>query len=708
MVLALLIIITPSASVWPQASPINYIVLYAHTSNNSRILNAVPNWGGIRIENVNGTLSFKLTPTLGENLRITGAIAVTLYMRATSGVLSNLNFSLTELKSTGVQVPVPGAKIQSLTVLDTRFLPFTVGVGVIDYEFQKGSAIVLSVRVDANSATPYLAWDDPSAPTSITLPAVSPLHVAITFLDYQSHRANLIQTENQTSLVQVHFRANVTDPIGIYRLNNAIAIINAPNGTSSRIQPAQQFISQYANDYSFDLALGAGSWHVTLEVNDKSGGVYDFLGEILVTPFYHVEVNVVDSSGRGLANASVSVFYQQLQAWSGVTNSTGWVPLELPDTGIVGPLNLTVSWSGVQSFSELKVVGRTMSVVRVPVFDKTVRLTVGGIPLPGATVRLLKNSRTLTQTFSGYDGTVTFHGLPMNNYTLSAQYLFSQFNMTLNVNSSEISTINLPVPHQPELVTLVLVAGVVAVTALERRRRKSYPQSFGYFNQLTSGGLPQTCFALVTGNSGAGKSVLLETLAIEHSTIGQSVFITNTESPRKIRESMRSIGMKGEFENARIVFVDAYSAIGGANSEEKFAVSSHTDLTGLGLVISKCLSETGPGTDVYIDSISPLLADLRVNFVINFLNSVAVKVKSNNGKLCVTTGTGIEKSDLSKIEEVADCVIETQLQESRRGQTRRLRIKKLRGKAYVDKWVSFHIEADKGIVFFSRTKPIKD
>jgi archaellum biogenesis ATPase FlaH len=158
----------------------------------------------------------------------------------------------------------------------------------------------------------------------------------------------------------------------------------------------------------------------------------------------------------------------------------------------------------------------------------------------------------------------------------------------------------------------------------------------------------------------------------------------------------------------KIVFVDAYSAIGGATSTEKYNISSHSDLTALGLLISKCLSDTGPNTDVYFDSISPLLADLRVNYVLNFLNSVAVKVKANNGKLCVASGTGIEKSDLAKVEETADCVIETQLQESRGGQARRLRIKKLRGKPYVDKWINFRIQSGKGIVFFTRTKPNKE
>jgi KaiC/GvpD/RAD55 family RecA-like ATPase len=171
---------------------------------------------------------------------------------------------------------------------------------------------------------------------------------------------------------------------------------------------------------------------------------------------------------------------------------------------------------------------------------------------------------------------------------------------------------------------------------------------------------------------------------------------------------MSSIGMMTEIELARVVFIDAYSAIGGNTSAERYNLSSHTDLTGLGLQISKCLSETGPNADVYLDSISPLLADLRVSYLLSFLNSVAVKVKANNGKLCATIGAAIDKSELTKIEEVTDCVIETQLQESRRGQTRRLRIKKLRGKPYVDKWVNFRVESGKGIVFFTRTKPIKN
>jgi KaiC/GvpD/RAD55 family RecA-like ATPase len=87
---------------------------------------------------------------------------------------------------------------------------------------------------------------------------------------------------------------------------------------------------------------------------------------------------------------------------------------------------------------------------------------------------------------------------------------------------------------------------------------------------------------------------------------------------------------------------------------------------------------------------------------------VAAKVKANKGRFCVTIGTGIESRDLSKLEESADCVIETQLQETHTGQRRRLRVKKMRGKPYIDRWTSFRVEQGKGIIFLIHTKPASE
>lgn len=45
---------------------------------------------------------------------------------------------------------------------------------------------------------------------------------------------------------------------------------------------------------------------------------------------------------------------------------------------------------------------------------------------------------------------------------------------------------------------------------------------------------------------------------------------------------------------------------------------------------------------------------LQPGHVINFLQSIAARVKANGGKLCVTVGTGIDKADMMKLEENSD------------------------------------------------------
>ena len=152
---------------------------------------------------------------------------------------------------------------------------------------------------------------------------------------------------------------------------------------------------------------------------------------------------------------------------------------------------------------------------------------------------------------------------------------------------------------------------------------------------------------MIAGNSGSGKSVLLNSLASEHLAVGKSVYVTNAEYPDKTRENMLRLGVaeEGSLRGDKLIFIDAYSAVGGGSSKEKFSVASHTDLTNLSLNITKCLEVAGRETDVYFDSLNSLLIALRIDYLINFLQSVAAKVKANGGKFCVTIGTGIEKAE---------------------------------------------------------------
>ena len=334
-------------------------------------------------------------------------------------------------------------------------------------------------------------------------------------------------------------------------------------------------------------------------------------------------------------------------------------------------------------------------------------MQISGLPVPAATVTLLQAAK-VGQQFTNANGVAGFKSVPAGNYTVRIDYLFVTYQYPLNLRSAGVTQIEVPLPHRTLLMLLALaIVGVMSTALVRRRHGKLYPRNFTYFNELTHGGLPDACFAVIVGDSGSGKSVLLNSLAARHLASGKSVYVTNTEYPNKIRDNMVILGLctRDDVKPNKLVFVDAYSAIGGHASDEEFSVSSHTDLTSLGLNISRSLQAAGSNTDVYLDSLNALVTVLRMDYLNDFLQSVAAKVKANNGKFCVTVGTGLEKVDRAKLEEYSDCVIETQLQEVSGGQRRRLRIKKLRDKPYVDKWIRFQVEQGKGILFLTTSKP---
>jgi KaiC/GvpD/RAD55 family RecA-like ATPase len=443
-------------------------------------------------------------------------------------------------------------------------------------------------------------------------------------------------------------------------------------------------------------------------LQDSSGNGYSFGEPLWVTAFYPISIIVLDSDGSSLANANLTVGLGTATFWTSATNRTGWGALDLPSTDVVGPLNLTVSWLGTRSLFPLEVKRAATVTVQLTVFSTNVRITIFNVPVPAARVTLYQAGQA-GEALTGVDGTASFGRLPAGNYTMTVEYLLASYQTQIHLNKSGLITVAVPFPHQR--ITIILAISILAlasVVLVERRRGKFYPSGFRYFNELTYGGLPEACFTVIAGNSGSGKTVLLNTLALNHLEAGNSIYVTNTEYPDRIREDMAKLGIApvptGD-ECRRLIFVDAYSAVGGSSSTAEFSVSSHSDLTNLGLNISKALETAGSDADVYLDSLNPLMTVLRADYLVNFLQTVAARIKANNGKLCVTVGTAIDERDLTKLEQSADCVIETQLQESGNGQRRRLRIKKVRGKPYSDHWTRFRVEENKGMIFLTRNKP---
>jgi KaiC/GvpD/RAD55 family RecA-like ATPase len=90
---------------------------------------------------------------------------------------------------------------------------------------------------------------------------------------------------------------------------------------------------------------------------------------------------------------------------------------------------------------------------------------------------------------------------------------------------------------------------------------------------------------------------------------------------------------------------------------------------------------------------------LKTDYILSFTHAAIAKVKGYNGRFYFTVGTSVEKEILMKLEETSDCVIEMQVYEEGGVQKRRLRVKKVRGRKHIERWIPFSIEPGRGIVF---------
>lgn len=712
--LILLPFLLPS-SVGAQPTP-HYLVLYAHSFGNTAVLNALPVWSKQKSADITTPIVFRLSPVLGEPLHIYGGITFTLYLRASVTFSGTVGVEVSELTKDGEEIPVPNAKApDNVLSLDSRIVPVTLGVGVIDYVFQAGSSILLRIEIDQvfKAGVPLLVWDDPTTPTSLRLPAISPTTAQLQFMGPSGfgHVFEADETGNQV----VRVDANVSDPIGVYRFINISFKLTAPNGSTVTYQVNQSNSTDYTSFYSITPNLSEGKWQIGIALLDVTGDSYGFSDVLWVAPFLPVFIRVLGSNNVSLSEATLNVTFENNTVWNSETNETGWGELSLPSSQVVGPLNITIGWSGTETASSLDIVGTPeippRFLITIQVYNPAVRVMMNvimnGVPIPAARVTLLQVG-TVHQAYTGPEGYAAFSTIPAGNYTVRVDYLFATYEAPLRVDSDAVTTLTVPIPHRTILfVSTVAIIGLASTLVVRRKRGKLYPRSFEYFKELTHGGLPDTCFAAIVGDSGSGKSVLLNSLAGEHLASSKAVYITNTEYPEKIRENLVNLGVcrKEDVAPDKLIFIDAYSAVGGGSSKEEFSIDSHTDLTSLGLNISKCLEVAGRGTDVYLDSLNALITVLRMDYLNNFLQAVAAKVKVNNGKFCVTVGSGLEQNDLTKLEETVDCVIETQLQESGSGQRRRMRIKKLRDRPYNDHWIRFKVEEYKGIILLTISKP---
>lgn len=421
-----------------------------------------------------------------------------------------------------------------------------------------------------------------------------------------------------------------------------------------------------------------------------------------------VNVRALDYSGKAVVGANITLSKGLVRVWNGKTNSTGWVTIYVLPSGIGDRYNLTAHVAGQLVNSSLNVdLSKSPILLRSRLFDLTITFrTPIFYPLTQAAVRMFDHrSDLVAQGNTTADGSINFSQIPSGNYTIQVARDRDIQTFEISISGSVKRQLFVSfLPREALLNTaLALIATISAVgvfVKLRMRRFKVLP--FNFFRGLVGGKIPPSSVVMVSGNSGAGKSVFMEHLL--HQGLKEDsrscVYIVNTDFPYKIRERMDElgIGVDAHGEKSKLIFIDCYSGSAGQHSKEELSVSSMTDLTTLGVQITSCLKKLGSNADVFFDSLGPLVPMIKPDNVMSFVQSMGAKVRGNQGRFFFTVGPSVPREFMNKLEESADCIVEVGVFEEKGRQRRRLRVKKMRGR-YVERWVDFSVQPKRGMLF---------
>jgi KaiC/GvpD/RAD55 family RecA-like ATPase len=243
---------------------------------------------------------------------------------------------------------------------------------------------------------------------------------------------------------------------------------------------------------------------------------------------------------------------------------------------------------------------------------------------------------------------------------------------------------------------------ILGVTFKKKSSNRTHDkrEDIGFFNEMTDGGIPDSFSVMISGEAGSGKSVMCQQLTNTFLNEGKAcIYITYDSFPNEIRDNMKSLSWEiSDYEKAgKLTFIDSFSAMAKVKSEEKNSVARPFSLADIGLTISDVTGKVG-NPRVFLDSIGPLLTYVDSSKVVEFLQDRSARIKGAQGVFLFSVGKETMNRSLTKrLEQMVDCVIELGTNEE--NATRRIRIKKMRGRNTSAKWKHFEIDSTRGIIF---------
>ena len=176
--------------------------------------------------------------------------------------------------------------------------------------------------------------------------------------------------------------------------------------------------------------------------------------------------------------------------------------------------------------------------------------------------------------------------------------------------------------------------------------------------------------------------------------------------PAEVSRKMRDMGwdIAEYLKTGQLNILDCYSALAGV---EGSLIRDPTDFTEVSIQVTRMIeSAKGPMT-ILLDSVTPIFNAATAKDCINFLQVLGAKIKNAGGIFIFTATKGsIPEEARSKIEAMADGVIELNMIKRANSLRRTLRVKKMAGRQTSTLETGFEIVQGKGIFIRKQRVPI--
>jgi KaiC/GvpD/RAD55 family RecA-like ATPase len=226
--------------------------------------------------------------------------------------------------------------------------------------------------------------------------------------------------------------------------------------------------------------------------------------------------------------------------------------------------------------------------------------------------------------------------------------------------------------------------------------------------KLVEGEVPSASLFLM-GPSGVGKTVFSKQFIYNGLVNGEpGIYLTTDESPRRIQESMKKLGMNVDayIDDDNLRIIDCYSWKIGGKSCSKYCVSNPDNLATVSMAIDKARRQLRK-TRLVLDSITGLMSFCEHNFRFfsKFLQVIVAQTRdSDSNAIFIASSEAHDQVFMSYMREIFDGTLEMKMETKKieYGEEikRLIRLFSLKGAKHKTQWALFEI-SNNGVILKS-------